>query len=282
MAAKRDNDSLVRMAMPLVTHCVAAIVARVPRHVRRDELVSAGLLGLAQAAHAWDPERGVPFEHYARRRITGALLDELRGRDWAARSVRSDARRLRSATEELTARLRRDPGDDEVAEALGITPDDVARTREDVERSVVLHIDALRPDGAGDAFEPHGVTDDPVQVLMSSELQGYVRDAVLVLPERLRKVIVEFFFEERPMKEIADHLGVTVSRVSQLRAQAVELMRNGIEAQFDTDAAAAPRPTSRSDRKRAEYAAAIAASSTPVDRLSSTAPRLTERLVPAG
>src|SRR3546814_14626330 len=77
---------------------------RVPRHVLRDDLVSAGMLGLAQAAKSWDPERGVTFERYARTRIQGALLDELRGRDWASRSVRANARRLREVSDEIAAR----------------------------------------------------------------------------------------------------------------------------------------------------------------------------------
>lgn len=282
MSVGLDRDALAREAMPLVSHCVASIAARIPRHVRRDELVSAGLLGLAQAALAWDPERGVPFEHYARQRISGALLDELRGRDWASRSVRSDARRLHAATDELTARLGRSPADEEIAAALGVTGADVARIRDDVERSVVMPLEALRPDGGADSMASHRMADDPAHQVMGRELEGYVRDAVLVLPDRLRKIMVEYFFDERPMQDIADDLGVTVSRVSQLRAQAIQLMREGIAAQFETEDAVGPAPASSSGRKRARYAAAIAACSSPADRLSSTAPRMAERLLHAG
>ena len=276
------TEEMIRAAMPLVTHCVASVSARVPRHVRPDELVSAGLLGLAQAARSWEPERGVPFEHYARQRIKGALLDELRGRDWASRSARHDGRRLRAVTEELTGRLRRAPADTEVAAELGITPTDVVDIRNDLERAVVLHLDGLVDQGrAGSALadEPGS---DPAQQVLGREMNAYLHDAVLALPERLRKIMVEYFFEERPMQEIADELGITVSRVSQLRAQAIRLMREGLDAQFAEAEEAPVRQLGRAERKRAEYAASIASASTCAARVSSSSPGLLERAVGVG
>lgn len=274
-----DRTALARAAMPLVTHCVASVAARVPRHVRHDELVSAGLLGLAQATRSWDADRGVPFEHYARQRIQGALLDELRGRDWASRSVRHAGRQLRVVTDELTSRLGRAPSDAEVAFELGLTEAEVTRIRDDVDRAVVVHLDPLAPSAelAGDLG-----SDDPAQHLLGREMRGYLHDAVAALPERLQKVVVDYFFREQPMQVIADELGVTISRVSQLRAQAIEMLRDGIGAQFAEAAEADALPASRVERRRAQYRAAIAAASSPRSRLSTAEVDIPGRLVHAG
>src|SRR5881394_206472 len=109
------EEDLVREHLPLVHYAVADMANKVPRHVSRDDLVSAGMAGLAQAARSFDPERGITFERYASTRIRGALLDELRDRDWASRSVRAKARKVSSANEELTSRLGRAPSNAEVA-----------------------------------------------------------------------------------------------------------------------------------------------------------------------
>lgn len=100
------EEQLVREHLSLVQHAVAEVVTRVPRHVSRDDLESAALFGLAQAARTFDPTRGIAFEHHAANRVRGALLDELRGADWASRSVRARGRQLQQTTDELTVRLR--------------------------------------------------------------------------------------------------------------------------------------------------------------------------------
>lgn len=216
----------MRDAMPLVGRCVRRMASRVPRHVGQDDLMSAGLLGLTQAAQSWDPARGVSFEHFGRRRIEGALLDELRSRDWASRSARRGSRRLHLVTDGLTARLGRDPRMAEVAEELGVTVDEVARLREHGRRATVLPLEAVAPGGSdGPADEP---STDPVDELLAREMRRGLRDAVHTLPERLRRVVVEYFFEDRPMKDIAEDLGVTVSRVSQLRSEALKRLRSAL------------------------------------------------------
>jgi RNA polymerase sigma factor FliA len=102
-----SEDELVRAHLHLANQAVNELARRLPSHVNRDDLCSAAMLGLAQAARSWDPDRGACFERHAATRIRGALLDELRDSDWASRSVRSRARRLQQAGEELTGRLGR-------------------------------------------------------------------------------------------------------------------------------------------------------------------------------
>ncbi len=102
VADKLAEEDLVRRHLPLVQYAVAEVASRVPRHVSRGDLVSAGMVGLAQAARSYDPSRGIAFDRYANQRIRGALLDELRSRDWASRTVRAKARAVTAATDHLT------------------------------------------------------------------------------------------------------------------------------------------------------------------------------------
>jgi RNA polymerase sigma factor FliA len=259
----RTIDELVQAGLPLVQYAVSDLAGRIPRHVRRDDLMSAGMLGLAQAASSWDPSRGVTFERFARTRIGGALLDELRSRDWASRSVRANARRLQSTTDELTARLGHAPTTDELASAMGVAPDDVTKLVDDVHRATVLHYDAMFTDidDSAAAMAP-GAPDEALDTLLAKELVGYLRDAVMALPQRLCKVVVEYFFEERQMQDIADDLGVTESRVSQMRAEAVALLRDGINSQLAPEEVPALGETSgRVAKRKAAYYSAIAGAS---------------------
>lgn len=271
-----STDALVRSGLPLVQYAVSDLAGRLPRHVHRDDLVSAGMLGLAQAAKSWDPSRGVTFERFARTRIQGALLDELRSRDWATRSVRANARRLQAATDELTARTGRTPQPAELGKELGIDLREVEKITDDVHRATVLHYDALFVDVDE---SPIGSSEDDqtADVLLHRELVGYLRDAVVSLPERLRKVVVEYFFEERQMQEIADDLGVTESRVSQMRAEAIVLLRAGLEA-LEAERPVAPATNSRSAKRTAAYLAEVAAASDYKMRISATAPSVHARV----
>ncbi len=277
-ATNRTPDELIREHLPLVHHMVADLLARVPRHVPRDELTSAALFGLVQAAGAYDPSRGVSFDRYARRRMQGALLDDLRSRDWASRGVRAQARKVRSATDELTVAVGRAPTIEETAAAAGLTPTDVQRMAEDVHRATVLNYESVfRQCEDSDAFTAHEA--DPSDVILRRERQAYLRDAVAALPERLRTVVVNYFFEERPMLALAEELGVTESRISQMKAEALALLREGMDSQLDPEPLhSRPDVKGRTARRKAAYFAAVAAGSTYQDRLAAQPEGLARRL----
>jgi RNA polymerase sigma factor for flagellar operon FliA len=208
---ERRREDIVRANMPLVGHLVREMLVRVPAHVNRDDLLSAGYAALVAAARGFDEERGVPFPRFAAARVRGALLDELRGLDWASRSVRQRARRTDSAREELTRELGRTPTVPEVAERLGCTVEDIEASEDDVHRATVFSLQGFATATADDIVTEPGA--GPEEMLINRERFGYLRHAVDALPDRLRVVVQRYFFEERPMAQIAEELGVSESRV---------------------------------------------------------------------
>jgi len=248
----------VREHMDLVHKLVSQTAKRVPSYVCRDDLVSAGMASLAMAARQFDESRGVPFERYAATRIRGGLIDELRAHDWASRPVRSRARAVASTTEKLTASLGRPPTSTEVADAAGLTVGALAHLTDDVHRAVVLNFDSLVADHSAEALLPTA-DGDPEEELLRQERAECVTKAIDALPERLRVVVRGYFFEERTVSEIADELGVTQSRISQLRTEAIELLRDGVNAQLDPEAITPLSARSATvSRRRVAYRAAMA------------------------
>jgi RNA polymerase sigma factor for flagellar operon FliA len=265
--AKFETD-LVRENLALVQYVTSEIAHRVPSHVNRGDLVSAGMLGLAQAARSFDPERGIAFDRFASTRIRGALLDELRGRDWASRSVRARARGMQQATDDLTNRLGRPPTPEELAEALHLPTEAIRKLVEDVHRATVLNYESLVLEGDAEEFLTAGEL-GPEDAILEREKRSVLTDAVAALPERLRRVVVGYFFEERSMQSLADELGVSESRVSQLRAEALLLLKDGMNSQLDPEQVAPePRPNGRVARRKAAYYEAVATGSDPRDRIS--------------
>ena len=268
MVDKMAEEDLVRRHLPLVQYAVAEVASRVPRHVSRSDLLSAGMVGLAQAARSYDAERGIAFDRYASQRIRGALLDELRSRDWASRTVRAKARAVTSATEQLTADLGRTPTKAEVAERAGIEVKAVDDLAGDVHRAVVLNYDSLLASGDGEGLLPSD-TMTPEATLLERERTAYLIDAVASLPERLRRVIVGYFFEELPMLVLAEELGVSESRISQMRAEALALMKDGMNSQLEPDMVVEQRPDGRVAKRKAAYYATVSSSSDFRSRLDS-------------
>ncbi|GGK08333.1 DNA-directed RNA polymerase sigma-70 factor [Pilimelia anulata] len=228
-----DIDALVREHMPLVGHLVREVMSRVPAHVSRDDLTSAGLAALVGAARSFDPERGIAFGRFAATRVRGALIDELRGLDWASRSVRHRARQADTARQELTAALGRSPEPREIAEKLGVPVTDLATVEGDVHRAMVLSLHGFAYGTAEEMVTER--TAGPEEMLLHRERIGYLHHAIRALPERLRAVVDGYFLREEPMAVIARELGVSESRVSQLRAEALTLLRDGLNSQLDPE-----------------------------------------------
>jgi RNA polymerase sigma factor for flagellar operon FliA len=253
-----ERDALITRHIPVVTHIVRETLGRGPSHVNRDDLTSAGLAALVQASKSFDAERGVPFARYAATRVRGAILDELRGIDWASRSVRRRARDLDATRAQLAGILGRNPSPQEVADAVGMTMAEIAQNEDDIARAQVLSLQGAQDASLEDMLPSGGPT--PEQLVEHRERLTYLVEAVAELPERLRIVVSEYFLEERPMAEIAAELGVTESRVSQMRAEALVLLRDALNHELDP-AQLPPhaRPQGSAARRREAYFAAVAA-----------------------
>ncbi|MFB0901674.1 MAG: FliA/WhiG family RNA polymerase sigma factor [Acidimicrobiales bacterium] len=265
-----EINALIEEHVPLVKHIVFQVAVHFPRHVEREELARAGALGLVEAAQRYSPERGIPFQRFAARRVRGAMIDSVRAADWAPRSVRRLSRRFDAMEQQLASELGRAPQTKETAEALGMKPEEVSKLRSQLYRSVVL---ALEQDVGGESGEDLNLLDilpdranlEPDEQLEGRELYAYLQDAISLLPERHRLVIVGYFLEEKTSAELARFLGVTESRVSQLRSDAVEMLRQGITSQYE-DVEADSEKGLRAERRK-KCANAIGEASDWRDRL---------------
>jgi RNA polymerase sigma factor for flagellar operon FliA len=267
-AGTAQHDALITDHLPLVGHLVRELMHRIPAHVNRDDLISAGTVALVLSARSFDPTRGVPFNRFAAIRIRGALTDELRTMDWASRAVRSRAREVESVRQTLAARLGHTPDRQEVAQAMGVSVADLDSVDADVHRAAVLSLQSLTPDDGAELLPTAG--EGPESVLLRREQIGMLKDAIAELPVRLRTVVEQYFFAQRKMADIAAELGVTESRVSQLRSEALTMLRVGMRSGSD-DEAAAPAVTSRGQSAQREaYSLAVAARSTLAERLAAT------------
>ena len=280
---QQQVTALIEEHLPLVNHVVFQVAVHFPRHVEREELARAGALGLVEAAKRYDEARGVPFNRFAAQRIRGAIIDAVRAADWAPRSVRALARRLDHVEQGLANRLGRVPSMGETATELGISRDELDRLRDRLFRSVVLAFDSLLGDSDDEELTLVDVLTDrsavePSEELEARELRAYLRDAVQLLPERHRIIVVGYFLEERTSADLARFLGVTESRVSQMRTEALAMLRGGIEAQYDDDR---PEVEGLVARRRARYADAISSASGCGDRIS-VAAATADVLVAAG
>ena len=255
--ATSDVEHLVRDHLGLVGHLAREAAARLPRHLDADDLVGAGSLALVQAARTFDPALGVPFARFAGTRIRGAMIDHMRQRDWATRSVRSRARSLAAAAEELTKALHRVPSDTELAAAAGMTEQEVREVLQGTDRATLLSLDPL---AAGEEGLGAGIQDrapGPEEALVAAERLGYLRDAIAELPERARRVVTGYYLEDRQLTEIAEELGVTQSRASQLRSEGLDLLREALSKLLG-DGAGGGTPDGVRARRRDAYVSAVA------------------------
>lgn len=260
----RDREKLIVDNLPLVGYLVSTLCARAT-HLSRDDLASVGAMALITSADSFDPSLGVPFGAYARRRITGAFADELRSNDWAPRSVRRRIGDTLAAQETLVASLGRTPTVDELAMTLGLSRQEVRAALDDAGRSL-----QTLDESVFDIVPAEGQL--PEASLLADEQIRHLRTAVTHLPERMRHIIEQVFFEGRSVTEVAAELGTTHSAVSQQKSEALRLLQDGLTTYYADHGGITSAPVSRiSPKRRAEYLSTLGAALSPL-RDSATTP----------
>ncbi|WP_311065931.1 RNA polymerase sigma factor FliA [Halomonas sp. DWK9] len=217
------QSELLTQYMPLVRRQALTLQVRLPASIELDDLIQAGMVGLLEALGRFDAAQGATFATFASQRIRGAMMDELRTRDWLPRSVRRSARAVDDAVRRLEQQLGRPPEEGEVARELEMPLSEYQQLLNDTNSGQLLPFEELVADGG----EPAG--DDAGNRLFDQLLDAQQRqtliDAIEALPEREKLLMALYYQEEMNLKEVGAVLGVTESRVSQLHSQAVSRLR---------------------------------------------------------
>lgn len=225
------RDQLLTKHLRLVHHVARQVMRSTRMDAEFDELVSAGAIGLMKAVERFEPERGLAFSTFAAPRIRGAILDDLRRRDHAPRSIRRKQREISSAREVLMTTLDRAPRDEETADEMGIDVEKLWQWRRETEQAVQISLDRPLDPASGRNTTPEEILvssapDEIEERLSRTEEMEILREEILELKEQERIVLSLYYFEELQLHEIASVLGVTESRVSQIRSKAIKTLRS--------------------------------------------------------
>ncbi len=224
----KRNQVVERYAY-LINKVAYKMIARLPANVEIDDLKSAGVMGLIDAAEKYDPEKSRNFKSYAEIRIRGAMVDELRSLDWVPRSVRQKSNNINNVARDLTARLGRPATQNELAQEMGLSLNEFHKLAEKARAHSLISIEDL----GGSREERRNFLDcipdvsakDPELHSQKSNRRALMLKALQKIPERQRVVLSLYYFEDLNLKEIGSILGVTESRISQIRSKAITQLR---------------------------------------------------------
>jgi RNA polymerase sigma factor for flagellar operon FliA len=222
---QRQLERQALALIPAVRRMARALGRSLPKHVSVDDLIGAGNLGLTQALRAYEPREGVAFEAYALCRARGAMLDELREIDPLTRRQRKALSNVDRSTQRLRTELEREPTSEEVASACEMTIEEYSRVTSAARRRQAVSLDSgsgresqAPPDPAADGMDAEALT-------LALHDSTRIASALNRLPDRMRQVLVLSFEEEKKLREVAETLGVSQTRVHQLREEAVDRLQ---------------------------------------------------------
>lgn len=236
MAAKQNRDQAIAEQLPMVRLLARRMHRRLPVHVGMEELISAGALGLVEAASRFDWGAQVPFAIYARTRVKGAMLDFLRGLDWGSRSLRRQAREMEHAIQALVAKGISAPSEAAIASEMGLPLSQYQQFLSDL---VSTRLGSLQMESKEDAGEQEidriqgSVTEDPLYRYLQGEVRDRLIAAIDTLPEKERLVLCLHYYEQLTMREVSQVLGFSPSRISQIHSSAIAELRASFSATRD-------------------------------------------------
>jgi len=221
------SEERILASLPWAQRFARSCTAKLPAHLNHDDLQSAGVLGYLRAAQRYDISRGASFHGFCAQRIRGAVLDELRRWDWAPRSVHKSHRRITRITARLIEQLDREPTEAELASALGIEVSDLSSYQKQAQPRQLVSFDEMGENRPNDEAlplaerlsDPHIAAPDAA--MLSAEDRRLVLRCLGSLPKTQATVIELHYRQNVPLREVAEVLAVTPSRVSQLHHQAL-------------------------------------------------------------
>jgi RNA polymerase sigma factor for flagellar operon FliA len=228
------REQLLLQYLPLVRRVATRLISTLPRSVRLDDLISAGVMGLLSSLDNFDPNLNIKFETFAVNRIRGAMVDSLRELDWVPRSIRQKARQLDRAIEELTQKLGHAPSDAEIAGELKLSVDDYRRLIHETNATILVSFDASMSTERGETAMLTDLTADTrtpssQEQLEERELYDIIVRRLKELPDQGKLVLALYYYEELTFKEIGHVLSLTESRVSQIHSKAVLDLRAAVQ-----------------------------------------------------
>jgi RNA polymerase sigma factor FliA len=220
------ENELVQKYLPLVSTVMGRLAMTLPDHVDHDDLYSVGLIGLLQAMRNYNPACGTSFETYARVRIRGAMLDELRRMDWVPRTIHEKARKLKEVLSGLEQKLGETPTELQMAKAMNLSLTEYNELLDEIRPAAFVCLDAVSSSEDGDSGPLYEVIadlagDNPVEKASSNELKQVIFERLKELPEMQQKVLALYYVEDMHLREIAEAFGLTESRICQIHAQAI-------------------------------------------------------------
>jgi len=228
------RDEMILAHYPMIRKVAYQMVSRFPSCVEAEDLITIGTLGLIDAVDRFEETRAISFSAYARIRVQGAILDELRKEDWIPRSVRNRNQNILRTKDSLRETLGREPEHHELATALEVSPE---RLSEMIRSSILRNVVSLdHSTGAGD--EPiHNIlpspNDTPWQAAAQADAKQRVKDALASLPDREKQIVDLYYYQDLSFKEIGKVLGVTESRVSQLHSRVRNRLGSRLQEMMD-------------------------------------------------